>query len=279
MTRFAPAFTACCSTASVAIDVVTTPVTTVEGSPALTVSTVSAFHSTPMFFLMRSIRSCAVTRGPPATRLTASGAAATAAASAVNSRRDRSAMSALFSGVSRLQFKPAARAMQQQSRANDSEAYIPRAARSPSGARRSTVTATSRPPSRRCPSPHRPGEAPSGCRSNSSNQGPGGGRVARPCRHQPRAYQAVIVFAAAAGKVTRLPRCELEARRRSGRPLRRQSVQRGRLPELASRSPPARRPAGTRPGQTGSRRRNNPRRQYSSAGRGGASAVVATARW
>ena len=45
----------------VAIDVVTMPVTTVDGSPALKVSTVSARHSTPMLFLMRSTISPAVT--------------------------------------------------------------------------------------------------------------------------------------------------------------------------------------------------------------------------
>ena len=61
MTRFAPACTAFCSTSSVAIDVVTTPVTTVDGSPALNVSTSSAPQSTPMFFLTRSTISCAVT--------------------------------------------------------------------------------------------------------------------------------------------------------------------------------------------------------------------------
>ena len=42
MTKFAPALTACCRTSSVAIDVVTTPVTIVDGSPALNVSTSSA---------------------------------------------------------------------------------------------------------------------------------------------------------------------------------------------------------------------------------------------
>ena len=42
-----------------AIAVVTTPETTVAGSPALMVSNVSGFHSTPMFFLMRSMTSVA----------------------------------------------------------------------------------------------------------------------------------------------------------------------------------------------------------------------------
>ena len=36
MTKFAPAFTACWSTAIVAIDVVTIPLVMVDGSPALT---------------------------------------------------------------------------------------------------------------------------------------------------------------------------------------------------------------------------------------------------
>ena len=62
MTKLAPACTAFWSTSSVAIEVVTTPVTTVEGSPILNVSTSSLLQSTPMFFLMRSTISCAVTR-------------------------------------------------------------------------------------------------------------------------------------------------------------------------------------------------------------------------
>ena len=41
---FAPAFTACCSTAIVAMDVVTIPLATVDGSPAFKVSSESAFH-------------------------------------------------------------------------------------------------------------------------------------------------------------------------------------------------------------------------------------------
>ena len=52
--------TACSSTASVAIAVVTTPVTTVDGSPALKPSTVSVFHATPICALMRSRSSFAV---------------------------------------------------------------------------------------------------------------------------------------------------------------------------------------------------------------------------
>src|SRR5262245_44561217 len=92
MTRFAPACTAFCSTSSVAIEVVTTPVTTVDGSPALKVSTVSLLHSTPMFFLMRSTISCAVT---PALVRTAAGEntnvvpAAPPTVSATNLRRER----------------------------------------------------------------------------------------------------------------------------------------------------------------------------------------------
>jgi len=52
--------TASLSTGNVAIDVVTTPVTTAAGLPALNVSTVSGFHSTPTCFLIRSITSWAV---------------------------------------------------------------------------------------------------------------------------------------------------------------------------------------------------------------------------
>src|SRR5262252_4653457 len=69
MTRFAPAWTAFCSTSSVAIDVVTTPVTMVDGSPALNVSTSSLLQPTPMFFFTRSTISRAVT--PTAARVSA----------------------------------------------------------------------------------------------------------------------------------------------------------------------------------------------------------------
>jgi hypothetical protein len=61
MMRFAPEFTARLRTSSEASDVVTMRVTAVDGSPALNVSTVSGFQPTPMFFLMRSATSCAVT--------------------------------------------------------------------------------------------------------------------------------------------------------------------------------------------------------------------------
>jgi hypothetical protein len=84
--RFAPAFTALPSTSNDASAVVTMPVTAVEGSPALNVSTDSDFQSTPMFFLIRSTTSCAVT-APPIER--ASGVAATPVAiSATNLRRE-----------------------------------------------------------------------------------------------------------------------------------------------------------------------------------------------
>ena len=94
MTMFAPAFTACCSTAIVAMDVVTIPLAMVDGSPAFTrVDASRAFHSTPMFFLMRSITSPAVMAGAPDTFVAGTnGAAAAAAARAANSRLDRSAM-------------------------------------------------------------------------------------------------------------------------------------------------------------------------------------------
>src|SRR4029453_10301647 len=85
---FAPDFTACCSTVMVAMDVVTIPLATVDTSPAFSVSSESTFQSTPMFFLIRSITSPAVTAGVAGTN----GAAATAAARAANSRLDRSAM-------------------------------------------------------------------------------------------------------------------------------------------------------------------------------------------
>jgi hypothetical protein len=47
---FAPTLTARCSTSRLASDVVTMPVTAVTASPALSPSTVSRFHSLPMFF-------------------------------------------------------------------------------------------------------------------------------------------------------------------------------------------------------------------------------------
>src|SRR5580658_9756133 len=78
--RFAPAFTERLSTSSDASEVVTIPVTVAEGSPALKVSTdsgVSGFQSTPMFFLIRSTTSWAVTELPIAPALSTSGAAAT----------------------------------------------------------------------------------------------------------------------------------------------------------------------------------------------------------
>src|SRR6187549_1263609 len=67
------------------------PVTTVDGSPALKVSTVSAFHSTPMLFLMRSTISPAVTgaangEAPRSKGETAWPATAPVTESATNSR-------------------------------------------------------------------------------------------------------------------------------------------------------------------------------------------------
>src|SRR5688572_13808364 len=101
MMTLAPAFTACWSTAIVAIEVVTIPLTMVDGSPAFTLSTESSFHSTPMFFLMRSITSSAVIAAAPDNVLAhANGAAA---ASAANSRLERSAIgSTNHSRVSKL---------------------------------------------------------------------------------------------------------------------------------------------------------------------------------
>src|ERR1700722_16338243 len=88
--RFAPAFTARPSTSNDASAVVTMPVTAVEGSPALNVSTDSDFQSTPMFFLIRSTTSCAVT-APPIER--ANGVAATPVAiRATNLRREMGCM-------------------------------------------------------------------------------------------------------------------------------------------------------------------------------------------
>ena len=90
---FAPAFTACCSTVIVAMDVVTIPLATVDTSPAFSVSSESTFQSTPMFFLIRSITSPAVTAAAPDTFVVGTnGAAAAAAARAANSRLERSAM-------------------------------------------------------------------------------------------------------------------------------------------------------------------------------------------
>jgi hypothetical protein len=64
------------------------PVTAADGSPALNVSTVSGFQSTPMFFLMRSTTSSAVTAPPIDRAIETSGAAATpVAVSATNLRR------------------------------------------------------------------------------------------------------------------------------------------------------------------------------------------------
>jgi lysophospholipase L1-like esterase len=89
-TKLAPAFTACCSTAVVASAVVTMPVTAVAASPALRPSTVSAFQSTAICFLMRSITSCAESADaredlPPV----ANGATAAMVAIAANLRLER----------------------------------------------------------------------------------------------------------------------------------------------------------------------------------------------
>ena len=76
-----------------AIAVVTTPETTVAGSPALMVSNVSGFHSTPMLFLMRSMTSVAEMGGLVVRRLvSANGAAMAETVRAPNSRRDREGM-------------------------------------------------------------------------------------------------------------------------------------------------------------------------------------------
>jgi len=89
MIMFASNFTACPSTSSDASAVVTIPVTAVDGSPALNVSTVSGFHSTPTFFLMRSTIACAVTAFAFGSAFIARGAAATlAAARDTNLRRE-----------------------------------------------------------------------------------------------------------------------------------------------------------------------------------------------
>ena len=95
MTKFAPARTAFCSTSSVAIDVVTTPVTIVDGSPALNVSTSSLPQSTPMFFFTRSTISCAVTVAPCTNALPRMNGVATApaAVSATKSRLEMFVMS------------------------------------------------------------------------------------------------------------------------------------------------------------------------------------------
>ena len=73
-----------------AIAVVTTPETTVAGSPALMVSNVSGFHSTPMFFLMRSMTSVAEMGGLAVSALVrANGAAMAETVRAPNSLLDR----------------------------------------------------------------------------------------------------------------------------------------------------------------------------------------------
>src|SRR5580704_14271256 len=56
-----PFATARCNTSSVAIIVTATPVTGVDGSPVLNVSTVFSLHSTPTCDLIASTTSCAVT--------------------------------------------------------------------------------------------------------------------------------------------------------------------------------------------------------------------------
>src|SRR5260370_15516286 len=88
MIRFAPDFTARLRTSSDASDVVAMRVTAVEGSPALNVSTVSAFQSTPIFSLMRSTTCCAVTV-PPVVRAISGAVSTPVAASATHLRRER----------------------------------------------------------------------------------------------------------------------------------------------------------------------------------------------
>ncbi len=86
----APRSTACRSTASEAIAVVTMPVIVVAGSPALMASTVSGFGSPPRPFLMRSTTSAAVTAaGAEAAALRDPSMAAADVARAANSRRVR----------------------------------------------------------------------------------------------------------------------------------------------------------------------------------------------
>ena len=90
---FAPASTAWRRIAIDASAVVTTPVTIVAASPALSVSTVSVFQSTPMPFLIRSTMSPAETAGAACVeRARTSGAATVAAVSAANCLRVRSVM-------------------------------------------------------------------------------------------------------------------------------------------------------------------------------------------
>src|SRR5688572_302337 len=94
MTMFAPAFTARRRTSIVASEVVTTPVTGVDGSPALNVSTVDAFQSTPTAFRIRSTISCAVTAAAPSGAGSRTNGAATAPAAPrqTNSRREMRGM-------------------------------------------------------------------------------------------------------------------------------------------------------------------------------------------
>src|SRR5687767_11388330 len=74
----------------VAREVVTTPVTTVDGLPALNVSTVSVLHGTPRLFRIRSTTSCAVGAAAPSAAGSSRNGEATAPAvlSLTNSRRD-----------------------------------------------------------------------------------------------------------------------------------------------------------------------------------------------
>src|SRR6476469_594856 len=102
MMRFAPAWTAFCSTSSVAIEVVTTPVTTVDGSPALNVSTSSLRHSTPMFALMRSTTSWAVTRVATSVRLVAYMNGVTTVPAAVIATKSRLDITFIDEGPSQL---------------------------------------------------------------------------------------------------------------------------------------------------------------------------------
>src|SRR5258708_532953 len=67
------------------------PFTTVAGPPALNVSIVSVFHSTPIFFRMRSTISCAVSGAGASAAVEWSAAGATiapAAARSMNWRRE-----------------------------------------------------------------------------------------------------------------------------------------------------------------------------------------------
>src|SRR5688500_3652035 len=87
---FAPDFTTRRRTSMVASEVVTRPVTTVDGSPALNVSTVSAFHGTPRLFRMRSTTSCDVGAAAPCAAGSSRNGEATAPTvlSLTNARRD-----------------------------------------------------------------------------------------------------------------------------------------------------------------------------------------------